>query len=399
MSLKDVTDNINKSILHRHSTQGMDSLRVRINSLQLQLRNALRELRQLEQDGHDGLKEAALESLLRLFPGMRLSTDYDGLYVDWVKIPFVFHTCHTSRRYTHDVYQTLPLYSFNMKVQSSIVSLYNTTKIIFGSAETPGVLLNGINHEIYSHPHVSNCNSAAGDPFNTICYGNNQFTNMLGHRPLSPDDVIDFLRRAALWISRGNLNDCYDSPLYLQPEPDESLRAADNQNLARKIFAFCNASLRPLLREEGSVDSARLAALVEEFRRMCEDASTSLASALVNFASFLRGLAVNVDGTGADQTRLLLLANFCFTFWFYEVAATKLTILDGGAIRAAVLTDLDAFLSLKRSRVWIESPSLPLPAWRKAMLEIPLQLRSEVESADSMPDSARHDLLAQLPPA
>lgn len=399
MNLTDVTDCINRNILHLQAENRMNTLKTQIKNLQIKLSDALHQLRRLERDSEARLAEDALASIQARFSGMELSIRHKSLVVSFPTIPFVFHLSHDfDETEETDIYQTLPLYSFTMEVAEKLVRIQNVTHYTFEFTGSPNGLLSTISDNPYSHPHVTGCNSAAGDFFESICYGNNKFPDLLDRSPLRPDDIIEFLQRAALWISRGNLNDSYHTPLYSAPVPDESLLSPGNQKLARELFRF-SLSLRPLLREGGPYSSGRLLELVGEFQNLCGIWPSRLSAALESFGHFLRAAADDSDGNVAEQRALLALAHFCYVFWLYEEAARKVALLRDTSLQAAMLTDLDSLLTMNRMRrwSWLSKPSNPLPAWRKALYDNPLHLRRYLEHLGGMVVADRRDLLAQLP--
>lgn len=223
---EEAADNINAAFFGGSISNVLNELQYEISSIEHRLKEKVKEYNIRKLQGAQAISPDTLSVLEKALPGLDLSASgSDTLLTVRVKNAILrFHLPHTNEDEVNEniLYCTMPLHSFAAHIKTGmLLEMYNHTNLHSGVIRNP-LYENTCTTTNYSHPHVSGTSSGSGEAFNTICYGNNRFNELLDTNPLTPGALLEFIRRFHIWVTSANLGDMYGNnssiPILLKDE-------------------------------------------------------------------------------------------------------------------------------------------------------------------------------------
>lgn len=397
---QDILNYINRYLLKKQTVSQEHALERQIAELRTSLWKTYQELNDARHDRHRALTSEMLDSLKAEYPFLALQPVGSQLCVYFTDTPVTFHVRNTGDDKDTSVYTTLGAYNFVMEIQSEQLRLYNKTGLSI--PWNPSDQLYEVDEEDYgdglmpySHPHVYDCDSAHNEPFRSICYGNNNFPELLRRCPLMPENVVEFLSRAAIWFSRVHLEDSYHSLLYRRLQPNPLLARAEARAFAEALFAWANRRLRPALENSGEIPPHTAASLMDEYARFIRDHPSDIALGFSRQAEQLKE-----TNTIQATVQMLSVLQGAYALWLHTAARPQLCrFLSASDLRNALLTDLAYLLfplSAPSSMMLVDPVRREI--WRQKLLNAPRNLKRILGERTTTQEREKYEaLIRQLP--
>ena len=357
----DASDIINSVFFGQTKENKETDLKQSIQQLRDELIRKYKQLEDLKSRTSDIIRPKSVEALGKALPvtsidhslggGLKISIEYAAMRYHF---PMNRRGKPLSLCNNGVIYTTAPIHEFTASITPSTntAAIRNNMPKDRLQIET-GIFDGEFSTTSYSHPHVSNRNSGPG-LFQTICYGDNRFTDILdSNKQYTVTDILEFVRRFYIWATHGNLNDMYDSPVYCIPV------------LANKLSNY--------IMHGSSID--RL------FREVQEAMLTSMAGVI----DVCKNDPFLADYIGETSTHLnvgllsIQLFNLVYAMWIHRHSEQLFGyggVTTRNSLRGSILCDLVYYMDMYRSKIVL----MQYLGWSEPPLDINTQLMEYILS-------------------